>query len=117
MLAVAIFAVAVLALAKSVEAVISAQVAKDEDEKVRRFLESKMMEVEAGAVPMADSTTEDVKGWLPDMKLRTTRVPVKKKNEQDQDITGLYLVTLEVSWQSDGGRLNRTLPFYIYPRQ
>jgi hypothetical protein len=51
------------------------------------------------------------------MKLKTTRVPVKKKNEKDQDITGLYLVTLEVSWQSGSDRLNRTLPFYIYPRQ
>src|SRR6186713_2237852 len=59
MLAVAIFAVAVLALAKSVEAMLNAQIIKDEDEKVRRFMESKMMEIEAGAVPLQDSTTEE----------------------------------------------------------
>jgi len=117
MLAVAIFAVAVLALAKSVEAMLNAQIIKDEDEKVRRFLESKMVEVEAGAIPLSDSTTEDVKGWLPDMRLKTTRTPLKRKNEKGVDLTGLYAVTLDLSWQSDGQKLQRSLSFYIYPRQ
>jgi Tfp pilus assembly protein PilV len=117
MLAVAIFAVAVLALAKSVEAMLNAQIIKDEDEKVTRFLESKMVEVEAGAIPLSDSTTEDVKGWLPDMRLKTTRTPLKRKNEKGVDLTGLYAVTLDLSWQSDGQKLQRSLSFYIYPRQ
>lgn len=117
MLAVAIFAVAVLALAKSVEVMLNAQIIKDEDEKVRRFLESKMVEVEAGAIPLSDSTTEDVKGWLPDMRLKTTRTPLKRKNEKGVDLTGLYAVTLDLSWQSDGQKLQRSLSFYIYPRQ
>ena len=117
MLAVAIFAVAVLALAKSVEAMINAQIIKDEDEKVRRFLQSKMMEIEAGAVPLSDSTTEDIKGWLTGMKLKTTRAPIKRKNEKEQELTGLYMVTLDLAWLSDGQQMERSLSFYIYPRQ
>jgi len=117
MLAVAIFAVAVLALAKSVEAMLNAQIIKDEDEKVRRFLESKMVEIEAGAVPLSDSTTEEIKGWLPDMRLKTTRTPLKKKNEKGVDLTGLYMVTLDLSWLSSNEKMERSLSFYIYPRQ
>jgi hypothetical protein len=117
MLAVAIFAIAVLALAKSVEAIIHAQILKDEDEKVRRFLESKMMEVEAGAVPLSDSTTEDIKGWLPEMRLKTTRTPLKRKNEKGVDLTGLYAVTLDLTWLSENEKMERSLSFYIYPRQ
>jgi Tfp pilus assembly protein PilV len=117
MLAVAIFAVAVLALAKCVEAMINAQILKDEDEKVRRFLESKVMEIEAGAVPLSDSTKEEVKGWLPGMFLTTTRTPLKRKNEKGIDLTGLYMVTLDLTWQSAGEKMERTLSFYIYPRQ
>jgi hypothetical protein len=117
MLAVAIFAIAVLALAKSVEAMINAQIIKDEDEKVRRFLDSKMMEIEAGAVPLSDSTTEEIKGWLPEMKLKTTRTPLKKKNEKGIELTGLYMVTLDLAWMSENERMERSLSFYIYPRQ
>ena len=117
MLAVAIFAIAVLALAKSVEAMLNAQILKDEDEKVRRFLESKMLEVEAGAVPLSDSTSEEIKGWLPDMRLRTTRTPLKKKNEKGVDLTGLYMVTLDLTWLSNNEKMERSLSFYIYPRQ
>jgi hypothetical protein len=117
MLAVAIFAVAVLALAKSVEAMLNAQIIKDEDEKIRRFIDSKMMEIEAGAVPLSDSTTEEIKGWLPGMKLKTTRTPLKKKNEKGIELTGLYMVTLDLTWMSQNEPMERSLSFYIYPRQ
>jgi Prokaryotic N-terminal methylation motif len=117
MLAVAIFAVAVLALAKSVEAMLNAQILKDEDEKVRRFLDSKMMEIEAGAVPLSDSTSEEIKGWLPEMRLKTTRTPLKRKNEKGVELTGLYMVTLDLAWLSNNEKMERSLSFYIYPRQ
>jgi hypothetical protein len=117
MLAVAIFAVAVLALAKSVEAMLNAQILKDEDEKVRRFLDSKMMEIEAGAVPLSDSTTEEIKGWLPEMRLKTMRTPLKRKNEKGVELTGLYMVTLDLTWLSNNEKMERSLSFYIYPRQ
>jgi hypothetical protein len=117
MLAVAIFAVAVLALAKSVEVMLNAQILKDEDEKMRRFLDSKMMEIEAGAVPLSDSTSEEIKGWLPEMRLKTTRTPLKRKNEKGVELTGLYMITLDLTWLSNNEKMERSLSFYIYPRQ
>ena len=51
------------------------------------------------------------------MKLKTTRKPVNRKNQDNQPVTGIYLVTLEASWLSDSERVSRSLQFYIYPRQ
>lgn len=117
MLAVFIFALAVAALAGCIENLMNAQTIKDEDEKVRRFLASRMAEIEAGAVPLSDSTTEDVKDALPRMKLKTTRTQLKRKNEKEQDLFGLYQVTLQLSWLSGNSEAERSLTFYIYPRQ
>jgi prepilin-type N-terminal cleavage/methylation domain-containing protein len=117
MIAVAIFALAVLALGKCVENMVSAQILKDEDEKVRRFLDSKMAEIEAGAIPLSDSSKEPVKDFLPDAKLKITRKQLQRKNEKEQDLFGLYVVNLELTWTSDNTEQSRALTFYIYPRQ
>jgi hypothetical protein len=118
LVAVAIFAAAVLALGKCVEELIGAQIFKDEDEQVRRFLDGKISEIEAGAVPLSDSaTTEDLKDWLPGAKLTTKRAQLKRKNEKDQDLFGLYVVDVEVSWLADGVKQSRATSFYIYPDQ
>jgi len=117
MLAVFIFALAVAALAGCIENLMNAQTIKDEDEKVRRFLSSRMAEIEAGAQPLSDSTTEDIKDALPRMKLKTTRTQLKRKNEKEQDLFGLYQVTLQLSWLSGNSEAERSLTFYIYPRQ
>jgi len=118
MIAVAIFAIAVISLGRCVENLIAAQMLKDQDEQVRRFLDSKMAEIEAGAVPLSDTaTTEEVKEWLPGAKVTTKRTQLKRKNEKDQDLFGLYVVDLELSWMSEGQRQARRLAFYIYPEQ
>lgn len=118
LVAVAIFAAAVLALGKCVENVIAAQIFKDQDEQVRRFLDGKISEIEAGAVPLSDSaTTEEIKDWLPGAKLTTKRTQLKRKNEKDQDLFGLYVVEVEVSWMADEVKQTRGTTFYIYPEQ
>jgi len=117
MLAVFIFALAVVALAACVENLIAAQNVKDEDEKVRRFLASRMAEIQAGAVPLNDSTTEDIKDLLPKMTLKTTRTQLKRKNEKEQDLFGLYAVNLQLTWLSGNSEVERNLTFYVYPRQ
>ena len=116
-MAVAIFALAVLAMAACVENLINAQTIKDEDEKVRRFLASRMAEIQAGAIPLTDTATEDIKDSLPKMKLKTTRTQLKRKNEKGVELTGLYMVTLDLVWLSGNEKMERSLSFYIYPRQ
>ena len=115
LLAVTIFAFAVVGLGKCVQSLLSAQALRDEDEKIRRFLDSRMVEIEAKAIVLNDSKVEDIKGWLPDMKLKTTRTPLKRKDENDRDIVGLYAVNLEATWMSDNMEQSRSLMFYIYP--
>jgi hypothetical protein len=117
MVAVAIFVLAILGIGKAIEQVMVAQVMKDETEKVQRFLDSKMSEVQAGAVPLQDSTVEEIKDWLPGAKLKTTRKPLKRLNEKEQELFGLFHVTLELTWLSDGQPATRSLSFYIFPRQ
>jgi len=117
MIAVAIFALAVLTLGQGVRNCIAAQIAKEDDERALRALENRVAEIELGAVPLQDTTTEDLKEPFKGMKLKTTRKQLKKKNEKEQDLFGLFEVTLDLMWKSDGIPQNRTLSFYYFPRQ
>jgi type II secretion system protein I len=117
MIAVAIFAMAVLALGEGVRNCIAAQIAQEDDARAVRVLENRMAEIELGAVPLQDSTTEDLKEPFKGMKLKTTRVQLKKKNEKEQDLFGLYTVNLDLIWKSDGVPQERVLSFYYFPRQ
>lgn len=116
MLAVAIFALGVLALGGAVHNCLVAQHMMEDDVRARLALGNRAAEIEAGSVALADSTVEDLKGAFDGMKLKQTRVPLKRKNEKDQDITGIYAVTLQVTWKADGQDLTRELSFYVYPR-
>jgi hypothetical protein len=118
MLAVAIFAVSVLALAAAVENVLQAQLWKDEDEKVRRFLDGQMAQIEAGQIVLADGETKSkVEGWLPEMAVIARRQQLKLKNEDNKDIPGLYEVTIEATWRSGSSPQSRALIFWYSPRQ
>ena len=116
MIAVAVFSIGVLALGRCVENCIVAERIKVEDEHARRFLLNRMSEIEQGAIVMQDKATEELKGAFAGMSLRTTRVPLKKKNENKQELFGLFIVTLELSWKSGGQELSRDLTFYVYPQ-
>jgi hypothetical protein len=117
MLAVVIFSLGVLALGKCVSNCLSAERLKQEDVRAGRILANRMAEVEAGIITLADSTTEKLKEMGEGMTLKTTRVPVKKKNERGQELTNLFLVTLTLSWDSDGGKHDRELMFYVHPKR
>ncbi len=115
-LAVLIFSVGVLALGRCVENCLNADQAKNDDARAMRALENAMAAIEADATPVSDSATEDLKGMFDGMKLKTTRVPLKEKNEKDQEIFGVTLVTLEVSWVSRGEKQSRELDFFNSPK-
>lgn len=115
MLAVFIFSIGVLALGGAVHNCLVAQRLTQDDVRARLALANREAEIEAGAVPLADST-EELKDAFAGMRLKQTRVPLKRKNEKNQDITGIFAVTLEVTWKADGQDLSRELTFYVYPR-
>ncbi len=116
MLAVAILALGILALGGAVNNCLIAQRVAQDDLRSRLALGNRVAEIEAGSVPLADNKSEDLKGAFEGLRIKQTRVPLKRKNEKEQDITGIYAVTLEVTWKSDGQDLSRELTFYVYPR-
>ena len=117
MIAVAVFSIGILALGRCVENCIQAEMVKVEDERARRFLSNRMAEIEQGSVVVTDKATEELKGEFEGMALKTTRVPLKKKNEDDKELFGLFSITLELAWKNKGQQLSRELNFYVYPRQ
>ena len=76
-----------------------------------------MAEIEQGSVVLQDKATEELKGEFEGMLLRTTRVPLKKKNEDNKELFGLFGITLELVWKNKGQEQSRDLNFYVYPRQ
>ena len=117
MIATGVFAVGVMALGNCVDNCLKAQKAMEEDTRARRVLENRMAEIEAGSVPVSDKSVEEMKGMFEGMTLRTARVALKKKNEKDQELFGIFSITLDLDWKVDGEEMNRELQFYVYPRQ
>ena len=117
MLAVAIFAIGVIALGECVNNCLNAERLKQEDVRAGRILANRMAEIEAGMLTLPDSATEKLKEMGEGMTLKTTRVPVKKKNEREQELTNLFLVTLTLGWESDGEKHERELMFYVHPKR
>jgi Tfp pilus assembly protein PilV len=118
MLAVVIFALGVLTLGKCVENCIRAEKFRREEALARRLLANRMTEILAGAIPLTDKASEKYdKGPWAGMELQTTRQPLELKNEKEQELFGLYQVTLVLKWKSGVEPVTRDLTFYIYPRQ
>lgn len=116
MIATAIFGMAVLALARSIEAGLQAGVLQREDGRARRALLNRMRELEAGAQPYADSTTIELKGEFTGMRLKQAVAPLELVDQNKKIVDGMYEVTLEVSWPGGGNsRASKHLKFYAYP--
>lgn len=117
MIAVAVFSIGVIALGSGVQNCIVAERVKEEDARARRILDNRMAEIEAGSVVVTDKASEELKGMFAGMTLKTTRVPLKRKNEKNQEIFGIFVVTLRLSWKTEGQEQIKELTFYVYPRQ
>ena len=115
MIATAIFGMAVLALARSIEAGLQAGVLQREDGRARRALLNRMRELEAKAQSSVDGTV-DLKGEFTGMRLRQGVVPLELVDQHKKIVDGMYEVTLEVSWPGAGNtRATKELKFYVYP--
>jgi hypothetical protein len=119
MLAIAIFAIGVITMGKCVNNCLIAERFKQEDGRARQALANRMAEIEAGAVPLVDKAAEELKGSFAGMTMKQTRVPLKKMVPHptdpkiQQELMGLFGVTLEVSWESNGTKESRDLEFYV----
>ena len=117
LLAVAIFALACISLGRCVENCLKAEKFRREEGLAQRVLANYHAQIETEALPLADKTVEQLKGAWTGMTMTILREPLKIVNEKEQELFGLYRVTLEVSWTSAGDVIRRDLSFYFYPRQ
>lgn len=116
MLAVTIFSLAVLGLGKCVDNCLQAETLTQDDGRARQVLENRMAEVEAGAIDLTATKTEELKGRYAGMTLKSSRAPLKRKNEKGDEIAGLFTVTLDLTWESRGEKQQRQLQFYVFPK-
>lgn len=117
MLAVAIFALGVLALGRSVNACLAAEQFKAEDAWARRALENRLAEIEAGSVPLDKPLVEDLKEPFVGLQLTQTPKVLKRQNEKREELAGLYALTVEVTWKSRGEKQSKALIVYVQSRQ
>lgn len=112
LLAVAIFAIGVITLGRCVSNCIAAEQLKAESDRARQVLENRVAEIQSGAVPLTKEITEPLKapfaGWI----LHQKAVPLDRKNELGQPFQGLFAVTLDLTWPSNGQKNSRTITFY-----
>lgn len=117
MLAVAILAVGILALGRCVENCLKAERFRREESLAQRALANYFAQIETDALPLTDQMSEKLKGAWTGMTMNITRAPLTLRNEKDQELFGLYTVTLDLSWSSGRETIHRGLSFQIYPRQ
>ena len=117
MIAVAMFTIGVLVLGECVQNCLQAEIDKQNEVRIRRILENRMAEIQAGAVPLADEATEELKGMFAGMTLTTTREPLELKNEKEEELENLYLVNTKVTWKTTSGESDsRAIEFYVFQR-
>jgi hypothetical protein len=116
MLATAMFALAVLGIARSIEAgLLAGQIQKD-DARARRALVNWMRELEAGAQAYSNLPTGlELKGEFYGMKLFQTVVPLELVDQNKQVVEGILEVSLEVVWNAAGERCTKQIKFYANP--
>ena len=117
MLAVAIFGLGVIALARCVENCLRAERIRREEGLAQRLLANYLVQIETEALPLSDQMTEQLKGAWAGMTMNITRAQMKLQNEKEQELFGLYKVTLDVSWTTGRETIHRELSFVFYPKQ
>ena len=118
MIGVAIFAIGVIALGRCVQQCLMAEAYKNQDQVAKLLLDNRMAEIEAGAVMIeGEQQPEQMKGMFSAITLRQSRKPALLRNENDVDLTGVFLVTLEAQWHTTEGDQAKELTFYVYHPQ
>lgn len=115
LLAIAIFAMGVLALGRCVQACLDASRLRAEDSRARQLLENRFTEISASpALPERERRRELETGPFAGLTLVESRRALDLKNEKNLPLPGLYEITLRAEWPT--GRTttgSRTTSFYL----
>lgn len=113
-LAVALFAVGVLSLGRCLNACLTAQGIRAQEERARLALENRMAEIQASPAVPDDARTTKLKGMFAGLTLIERRRSLDLKNEDNVSMPDLHEVTLTAEWTSpDGQHQTRSVAFVL----
>lgn len=102
LIGVAIFAIGVLAIGRSVENCLNASTLSAEEDRVREILSNRMAEVQTSPGLPDVSKKKKIDTGYGTVTLIQKSVPANLTEKDGGNLTGVYLVTLTVQWQHGG---------------
>ncbi len=115
MLGVAIFAIGILVLAKSMEHCLEAELARREDQLARAALEMRITEIEGGAFAVSEEEKSDaLSGRFTGITLYHSRKKADLTNEEKTRLDGMQVIHLEARWKSADGERRKAISFLTY---
>jgi hypothetical protein len=114
LLGVAIFAVGIIALGRSVQNCINASGLSSQEDRVRQILANRMAEIQA--TPGFPDTRKEIKiaTGYGEVRLIQTSGPAGLKGEKNTELIGINLVTLRAEWSRSGVAQTKKIDFYVY---
>jgi Tfp pilus assembly protein PilV len=114
LIGVAVFAIGVFALGRSIENCITATGLAAEDGRIRQILANRMAEIQASP-GMPDSAKESkVDTGYGMVKLIQKTTPAQLTEEDGVELNGVNLVTLKAEWEKRGVPQSESVQFYVY---
>lgn len=114
LLGVTIFVIGILALGRSVENCMNANVLTADEERVRAVLSNRMAEIQGTpGVPEPSKTTKVDTGAGP-VELVQKTASVDLKEDDGTSLTGVSVVTLTANWVRGGTKQSKGIEFYVY---
>ena len=114
LLGLAIFAVGVIALGRSVQNCLNASGLSEEDNRVRRLLANRMAEIQASPIHPDASKEDKIDTGYGIVKLIQKSTPEELEEPDNTVISGITRVRLDAEWTRNGVRQNKQLVFYVY---
>ena len=114
LIGLAIFALGVIALGRSVQNCLNASGLNAEEDRIRQILADRMAELQATpGLPDPRKENKIATGYG-DILLVQRSAPQPLKGDNNTEIGGIYLVTLGAEWKRGGVPQSRKIQFYVY---
>lgn len=114
LIGVAIFAVGLLALGRSIENCMMASSLSEADDRVRLILSNRMAEIQVTPGMPDESKETKVDTGFGLVTLTQKTAPANLKDDQDLELPGIRTVTLTARWMQGSAQQSRQIEFYVY---
>jgi Tfp pilus assembly protein PilV len=114
LLGVAIFAIGVVALGRSVENCLSASTISAEESAVRQILSDRMAVVQASPGVPDEEKVFNINSNYGKVKLTQKSAQANLTEEDNTILSGIYLIMLTAQWQHAGVPQSKRIQFYVF---